>query len=69
MAASEFLEDLVSHLPAIQLWQQVGYRYLTRTKALDHRDGRRSRPLPDSPSRDSRLPSRPGESSNRETSR
>ncbi|GAB5444334.1 MAG: HsdR family type I site-specific deoxyribonuclease [Fuerstiella sp.] len=43
MAVSEFLEDLVSHLPALQLLQQVGYQYLTPTEALDHRGGRRSR--------------------------
>ena len=43
MAVSEFLEDLVSHLPALQLLQQVGYQYLTPTEALDLRDGKRSR--------------------------
>lgn len=43
MAVSEFLEDLVSHLPALQLLQQVGYQYLTPTEALDLRGGRRSR--------------------------
>lgn len=43
MAVSEFLEDLVSHLPALQLLQQLGYEYLTPTEALDHRGGRRSR--------------------------
>jgi type I restriction enzyme R subunit len=43
MAVSEFLEDLVSHLPALQLLQQVGYRYLTPTEALDLRGGKRSR--------------------------
>jgi type I restriction enzyme R subunit len=42
MAVSEFLEDLVSHLPALQLLQQVGYRYLTPTEALDLRGGKRS---------------------------
>lgn len=42
MAVSEFLEDLVSHLPALQLLQQVGYQYLTPTEALDLRGGRRS---------------------------
>lgn len=40
MAVSEFLEDLVSHLPALQLLQQVGYRYLTPTEALDLRGGK-----------------------------
>lgn len=43
MAVSEFLEDLVSHLPALQLLQQLGYQYLTPTEALELRDGRRSR--------------------------
>ena len=43
MAVSEFLEDLVSHLPALQLLQQVGYQYLTPTEALELRGGRRSR--------------------------
>ncbi|WP_417737749.1 type I restriction endonuclease subunit R [Rosistilla oblonga] len=43
MAVSEFLEDLVSHLPALQLLQQVGYRYLTPTEAHDLRGGKRSR--------------------------
>ncbi|QGQ22359.1 type I restriction endonuclease subunit R [Gimesia benthica] len=43
MAVSEFLEDLVSHLPALQLLQQVGYQYLTPTEALDLRGGKRSR--------------------------
>lgn len=43
MAVSEFLEDLVSHLPALQLLQQVGYQYLTPTEALDLRGSKRSR--------------------------
>ena len=43
MAVSEFLEDLVSHLPALQLLQQVGYRYLTPKEALQLREGKRSR--------------------------
>ena len=43
MAVSEFLEDLVSHLPALQLLQQIGYQYLTPTEALELRDSRRSR--------------------------
>lgn len=43
MAVSEFLEDLVSHLPALQLLQQVGYQYLTPTEALDLRGGKRGR--------------------------
>ncbi|QDU82787.1 Type-1 restriction enzyme R protein [Polystyrenella longa] len=43
MAVSEFLEDLVSHLPALQLLQQVGYQYLTPTEALKLRGGKRSR--------------------------
>ncbi|QDT91742.1 type I restriction endonuclease subunit R [Gimesia algae] len=48
MAVSEFLEDLVSHLPALQLFQQVGYQYLTPTEALDLRGGKRSRVVLDS---------------------
>jgi len=43
MAVSEFLEDLVSHLPALQLLQQVGYEYVTPTEALALRGGRKSR--------------------------
>lgn len=43
MPVSDFLEDLVSHLPALQLLQQVGYQYLTPTEALGLRGGRRSR--------------------------
>ncbi len=42
MAVSEFLEDLVSHIPALQLLQQVGYQYLTPTEALDLRGSKRS---------------------------
>ena len=43
MAVAEFLEDLVSHLPALQLLQQIGYQYRTPTEALELRGGRRSR--------------------------
>ena len=43
MAVSEFLEDLVSHLPTLQLLQQFGYQHLTPTEALELRGGRRSR--------------------------
>jgi type I restriction enzyme, R subunit len=43
MAVSEFLEDLVSHLPALQHLQQVGYDYLTPIEALELRGGKRSR--------------------------
>lgn len=43
MAVSEFLEDLVSHLPALQLLQQLGYQYLSPREALKLLDGRRSR--------------------------
>ena len=43
MAVSEFLEDLVSHLPALQLLQQVGYQYFTPSEALELRGGKRSR--------------------------
>jgi hypothetical protein len=34
MAVSEVLEDLVSHLPALQLLHTIGYQYLTPTEAL-----------------------------------
>ncbi|MEZ6142556.1 MAG: type I restriction endonuclease subunit R [Zavarzinella sp.] len=43
MAVSEFLEDLVSHLPALQLLQQVGYHYITPTEAIELRGGKRNR--------------------------
>ena len=43
MAISEFLEDLVSHLPALQLLQQIGYEYLTPTEAVNLRGGKRNR--------------------------
>ncbi len=43
MAVSEFLEDLVSHLPALQILQQLGFQYLTPTEALDLRGGKRRR--------------------------
>lgn len=43
MPISDFLEDLVSHLPALQLLQQVGYQYLTPSEALHLRGGKRSR--------------------------
>lgn len=43
MAVSEFLEDLVSQLPALQLLQQVGYEYLTPTEALERRGSKRGR--------------------------
>jgi len=43
MAVSQFLEDLVSHLPALHLLQQMGYSYLTPGEALELRDGKRSR--------------------------
>ncbi len=43
MAVSEFLEDLVSQLPALQLLQQLGYRYLTPSAALYCRRDKRNR--------------------------
>ncbi len=43
MTVSEFLEDLVSQLPALQLMQQLGYRYITPMEALRLRGGKRSR--------------------------
>jgi type I restriction enzyme R subunit len=43
MAVAEFLEDIVSHLPALHLLQNLGYKYLTPTEALAFRNGKRSR--------------------------
>jgi type I restriction enzyme R subunit len=43
MAVAEFLEDIVSHLPALHLLQHLGYEYLTPTEALALRGGKRSR--------------------------
>lgn len=43
MAVSEFLEDLVSQLPALHLLQQLGYQYVTPSKALEFRSGKRMR--------------------------
>ena len=40
MAVAEFLEDIVSHLPALQLLQHLGYQYLTPAEALAFRDGK-----------------------------
>ena len=53
MAISEFLEDLVSHLPALGLFQQMdhrpqalGYPYLTPAEGLAFRGGKRGRVSP-----------------------
>ena len=43
MAVAEFLEDIVSHLPALHLLQHLGFQYLTPTEALAMRGGKRSR--------------------------
>ena len=43
MAVAEFLEDIVSHLPALHLLQNLGYKYLTPAEALALRGGKRSR--------------------------
>lgn len=43
MAVAEFLEDIVSHLPALHLLQHLGYQYLTPTEALALRGGKRGR--------------------------
>ena len=48
MAVAEFLEDIVSHLPALHLLQHLGFQYLTPTEALALRGGRRSRVVLDS---------------------
>lgn len=41
MAASEFLEDLVSHLPALQVLCNLGYQYLTPAEVNALRDNRK----------------------------
>lgn len=43
MAVAEFLEDIVSHLPALHLLQHLGYQYLTPAEAVALRGGKRSR--------------------------
>ncbi|MDB4777830.1 HsdR family type I site-specific deoxyribonuclease [bacterium] len=43
MPVSEFLEDLVSQIPALHLLQQMGYRYLTPLESLSARGGKRSK--------------------------
>ena len=43
MAVAEFLEDIVSHMPALHLLQHLGFHYLTPTEALAMRGGKRSR--------------------------
>jgi type I restriction enzyme R subunit len=43
MAVAEFLEDIVSHLPALHLLQHLGYEYLTPAEALALRGGKRGR--------------------------
>jgi hypothetical protein len=46
MPISDFLEDPVSHLPALQLLQQVGYQYLAPSEALHLRGGKPYGPSP-----------------------
>jgi type I restriction enzyme, R subunit len=43
MAVAEFLEDIVSHLPALHLLQHLGYQYLTPADAIALRGGKQSR--------------------------
>ncbi len=43
MPVSEFLEDLVSQIPALHLLQQMGYKYLTPIESLRSRGGKRSK--------------------------
>ena len=43
MPVSEFLEDLVSQIPALHLLQQMGYAYLTPNESLSSRRGKRRR--------------------------
>ena len=45
MAASEFLEDLVSHLPALQVLGNLGYQYLTPSEVNALRDNRKGNVL------------------------
>jgi type I restriction enzyme R subunit len=40
MPVNEFLEDLVSHLPAVQLLTEMGYEYVTPNEALELRGNR-----------------------------
>ncbi len=40
---SDWLEDIISLLPAITLLQNMGYEYLTPQEALAKRGGKRSR--------------------------
>jgi type I restriction enzyme R subunit len=41
MAASEFLEDPVSHLPALQVLCNLGYQYLSPAEVNAQRDSRK----------------------------
>jgi type I restriction enzyme R subunit len=43
MPVAEFLEDIVSHLPALHLLQHLGYQHLTPSEAVTLRGGKRSR--------------------------
>lgn len=43
MATSDFLEDLTSHIPALQLLQTLGYQYLSSTEGIVHRASKRNR--------------------------
>ena len=45
MAVSEFLEDIVSHLPALQLLCNLGYAYLTPSEVNTLRDSRKGNAL------------------------
>ncbi len=45
MAASEFLEDIISHLPALQVLCNLGYQYLTPSEVNELRDQRKGNVL------------------------
>ena len=45
MSASEFLEDIISHLPALQVLCNLGYQYLTPSEVNTLRDQRKGQVL------------------------
>ena len=43
MAIAKHTEDLVSHIPAIHLLMNLGYKYLAPSETIKLRDGKRSK--------------------------
>ncbi|MEH2377839.1 MAG: hypothetical protein V7K27_02890 [Nostoc sp.] len=43
LSPSDWLENIISQLPALTLLQNMGYEYLTPKEALAKRGGKRSR--------------------------